>query len=152
MIDGGGDRKIVREVGDGGIERWKDVVRWWEISGSMGICMRGHERWVWECDGVKLSLKRSIWGPNTQWTWRDPFHFSFICGLKNWWIKPEKCLKKQRNMRMSSNVKQTIKTQLNCPWVKNGEAWNEITLTKPKSTHKRCKVITWKRDERSMMT
>ena len=37
MIDDGGDRKIVREVGDGGIERWKDVVRWREIGGSMGM-------------------------------------------------------------------------------------------------------------------
>ena len=37
MINGGGDRKIVREVDDGGIERWKDVVRLWEISGSMGM-------------------------------------------------------------------------------------------------------------------
>ena len=29
--------KLVREVGDGGMERWKDVVRWGEIGGLMGI-------------------------------------------------------------------------------------------------------------------
>ena len=37
------------------------------------------------------------------------------------------------------------------PLSENGEAWNDITITKPKPTHNWCKVTTSKRDERSMM-
>ena len=43
--------KIMREVGDGDMERWKDVVRWGEMGGLMGMengyMHGGHEIWVW---------------------------------------------------------------------------------------------------------
>ena len=50
-------------------------------------------------------------------------------------------------LKYETNNQNTVKSSLS----ENGEAWNEITITKPKLTHTWCKVITWKRDERSMM-
>ena len=41
-------------------------------------------------------------------------------------------------LKYETNNQNIVKSSLS----ENGEAWNEITITKPKPTHKRCKVIT----------